>query len=576
MADNYDSLTVKQLKDVAKPKKDLELKSSLRKAEIIEKLREWDQEHATKSAIDAEEQAVDTVPATEEPDTTNNGDLPDAPGVEAVVEDDPTPQPTTLEVTPPAIENVPKEVSALSEPETEPTPPPHHATIQPGDLTDAPIPSKELDEPAQDPVPSSDSTHASTKDAAAAQSIIDTLPSSDTSLAPADIVEDNLKRKRRSLTPARDEEEVEAKRPKLSNTIDNDVSFLKEAEVDSKAESKDPEPINKDMRRLFKGDAVPQPSPEPLSEALFSAEASVEPARHLATRGIYIANLKRPLQEPALRKHLEKLAAPQSSAGEDESQIEVLYLDQIKTHALVLFRSIAAASRVRAALHDRKFPEEANRDPLFVDFFPEDKVTEWIEKEKNADGSGRTGGIRWHVVYVPNGGVVHEEVGPTSRAPPKGPRNPSFSAAAPLAGPSASRYPPSGPAPPQRPSGANAASLPPRQKASFQALEERFDKTKSKPMLYYKRVDPKLAASRLEELRYLTAQDWSGDRRRMDEEMFRYHFEQGDKLVSTGLSRGSQHHARKEYQLEQKFKEDMATEARDGGGAGRRGSSSGK
>jgi hypothetical protein len=82
-------------------------------------------------------------------------------------------------------------------------------------------------------------------------------------------------------------------------------------------------------------------------------------------------------------------------------------------------------------------------------------------------------------------------------------------------------------------------------------------------MLYYKRVDPQLASSRLEELRHHTARDWSENQRRVGEEMFRYHFEKGDKLVSTGLSRGSQFHVRKEYELEKKFEAERAERRRD-------------
>jgi hypothetical protein len=253
-----------------------------------------------------------------------------------------------------------------------------------------------------------------------------------------------------------------------------------------------------------------------------------------------------------LRKHLESLAAPRGKTGEDAAAIELLYLDQVKTHALVLFKNMTAASRVRAALHDSKFPKEASRDPLFVDFVPDNKVEAWMDKEKSTDGSGRTGGIRWHVVYTSNGDAIHEEIGAIGRAPPKGPRA-SLSAGQSYPPPAPLGLPRNAAPPPPRASGVNAAPLLPRQKASFQALEERFDKTTTKPMLYYKRVDPKLAASRLEELRYHTARGWSDKNRRVGEEMFRYHFEQGDKLVNTGLSRGSQFFTRKEYDLERKF-----------------------
>jgi hypothetical protein len=126
-------------------------------------------------------------------------------------------------------------------------------------------------------------------------------------------------------------------------------------------------------------------------------EASVHPP----TRALYIRNFMRPLQPPTLRRHLAKVATP-SGSEPDESIVELFHLDQVRTHAFVLFKTLEAADRTRNALHGRVFPAERDRKQLWADFIPENNVQQWIDIELNDDGGGRTNGRRWEVEYMTN------------------------------------------------------------------------------------------------------------------------------------------------------------------------------
>ncbi|KAL8718868.1 MAG: hypothetical protein Q9225_004058, partial [Loekoesia sp. 1 TL-2023] len=123
----------------------------------------------------------------------------------------------------------------------------------------------------------------------------------------------------------------------------------------------------------------------------------VSPALHPATTALYIRNILRPLHVENLKDHLINLATP-SDQSPDSSIIADFFLDSIRTHCLVRFSTVAAASRVRTGLHDRVWPDEKNRKPLWVDFVPEEKLPKWFEVENNSSGRGQVA-KRWEVVY---------------------------------------------------------------------------------------------------------------------------------------------------------------------------------
>ncbi|KAL8926174.1 MAG: hypothetical protein Q9208_003077 [Pyrenodesmia sp. 3 TL-2023] len=266
-------------------------------------------------------------------------------------------------------------------------------------------------------------------------------------------------------------------------------------------------------------DTSPAPTTDPL-------DRTVTPALHPATTALYIRNILRPLHVENLRDHLLSLATP-SSISPDPTIIETFHLDSIRTHCLVRFSSVAAASRVRTGLHDRIWPDEKNRKPLWVDFVAEEKLEKWIEVENEGEKGGRGAGgrKRWEVVYEDEEAGVKaylQEVG-SSTGGPRG------SAQAPLPRPTTDigagvQGAPSGPRirdsrqdrPRQQP------PPPSMDKArGFQALDDLFRSTAAKPKLYYLPVPRRTADRRLDMLAEGRGGGRGGD------EMRRYTFEEG-------------------------------------------------
>jgi hypothetical protein len=273
-------------------------------------------------------------------------------------------------------------------------------------------------------------------------------------------------------------------------------------------------------------------------------ERVVAPALHPATRSLYMRNFKRPLHLPTLRAHLAKIArGPISSSTTDEDPIATYFLDSIRTHALISFRSISAASRVRSALHETRYPDEKTRDPLWVDFIPDDKVQSWIGIE--TDSGGRGGAQRWEVVYeAASSGIeaVLQEVGagarprrpsPTSRrqsmsGPPRQPSMPDVQMHLPVAGVHPDRLP----LVPQEPSNVINARRADQHQASqsetsgtgFRALDELFSFTTAKPKLYYKPVSHRVVGRRRDMIKDLRV-GHADMGKSGDEDMKRYSFE---------------------------------------------------
>ncbi|KAL8761059.1 MAG: hypothetical protein Q9184_002795 [Pyrenodesmia sp. 2 TL-2023] len=263
-------------------------------------------------------------------------------------------------------------------------------------------------------------------------------------------------------------------------------------------------------------------SPAPTTD---TPDRTVTPAVHPATTALYIRNILRPLHVENLRDHLLSLATP-SSASPDPTIIVTFHLDAIRTHCLVRFSSVAAASRVRTGLHERIWPDEKNRKPLWVDFVPEEKLDKWIEVENEGEKGGRGAGgrKRWEVVYEDEEAGVKaylQEVGSNIG----GPRG---SAQAPLPRPTTEigagvKGAPSGPR--LRDSHQDRPQQPPppsMDKArGFQALDDLFRSTTAKPKLYYLPVPGRIADKRLDMLAEGRGGGRGGD------EMRRYTFEEG-------------------------------------------------
>jgi SAP domain-containing ribonucleoprotein len=244
-----------------------------------------------------------------------------------------------------------------------------------------------------------------------------------------------------------------------------------------------------------------------------------------------------------LQDYLIELAAFPGDAPDPDCLIN-FYLDQVRTHSLVRFTSVSAASRVRTALHGIVWPNERNRKELWADFIPDDKVVEWVGREQSEGVRGSSS--RWEVQYEPddNGAMtaklVNAETEPVRRnstrqplGPPPVPTGPARSSfpvveGAPLGprGRGGNRYSQAHPLAPQH-----------QQQGQQSGGGERDDRgwktTQARPSVSYKPVPAELTQRRLANLKsYITK-----DRHRnlgAPNEINRYTFEDGDEFVDRG------------------------------------------
>lgn len=385
-----------------------------------------------------------------------------------------------------------------------------------------------------------------------------------TSDLPFDSVAGTQKRKRRSATPQLSEEEVARKRLRTDDVeVAADESAI--APAAHIAETAAHSAVN----------STPEANQTQHTEAPFAASASaplpaastsnptalqgiestdnqalpqdmdyerdVAPAIHPATSALYIGNLMRPLRPNDIQAYLAELASSSTSDDQHEDIIVRFYLDQIRTHAFVIFKSVSAASKTRTALHDRVWPNESNRKALLVDFVPPEKVSTWIEMEESSSG-GRSGS-RWEVVYQqgPDGIEAHLESGSVSSAkagpPPGGKPLPNNRAVLSTGGIGSTNSIPLGPrghrdqpAPPTGPR-ADRPGPGPTPRYGSSALDKVSEKTKAKPVIYYQLVSEDLARRRISSMRSFYSRDPPRD---LGRDINRYSFEEGDSFVDRG------------------------------------------
>ena len=246
-------------------------------------------------------------------------------------------------------------------------------------------------------------------------------------------------------------------------------------------------------------------------------EKLVSAALHPATSALYIRELMRPLKTEDLRGHLIALATPPGTAMNSDIVTD-FYLDAIRTHCFVGFENISAASRVRSGLHDRVWPNERDRRQLWVDFIPEEKLKSWINIERTA-GDRRTHlSKRWEVVYE------DEENGIKAYLQEIGPEGGGLRAAPPVQLDAGQSVHVTG----VQNDGLElpSAQLKPDGGKGFQALDELFMSTASKPRLYYLPVAKIEVDRRLGKL----AAGRGGGR---GDEMRRFSFEEGS-IIDNG------------------------------------------
>ncbi|KXT01386.1 hypothetical protein AC578_6626 [Pseudocercospora eumusae] len=346
-------------------------------------------------------------------------------------------------------------------------------------------------------------------------------------------VELSNKRKRRSATPPLSDETVSKK---LKTADEEPVKLPEDVAAEASVpKDQDSETEKKGLPYGSSDDVVEMKDPRPDEDQDMEVDTSSPPSRHPVTRALYINNLIRPLKPEHLREHL--LAASSS----DDSVIEIFHLDKLRTHAFVLFSSNLVAVQVRAALHDKVWPDEPQRKALWVDYIPNEKVQEWIDTEVNREARN----VRWEVVYEESdSGVVAslQDVAMTGRKPSN------------AGGPASMRPParhgegmPNAPSGPRRQSSHSIQPPTPQQEKvaqskSFDSLDANYKFTQSKPKIYYQPVPQELAENRLQELSQGTSRDW--DDRQADPSLYaegelrRYTFEDGDRLVDGGADFG--------------------------------------
>lgn len=284
------------------------------------------------------------------------------------------------------------------------------------------------------------------------------------------------------------------------------------------------------FKQLFSGDANQEVE---MGDAFPDTENDriISPAIHPATSALYISDIMRPLNPAQLKQHIALLAAPPGQEPDPEVIVS-FYIDSIRTHAFVSFTSISAASRVRSALHDRIWPDEKTRKPLWIDFVPVEMIEKWVEQEQVAHPSARTLGKKWEVSYnMEEGRHVTTILQEVSNVPRKHSlQRQGFQTASPLK-------------PPTQPRNMDVQAPHPqlqiRNSATVSAaggqlrLNELFKSTSTKPVLYYQPVSKEIAEKRLDNIDTAMSKD-AKDGIILDGPINRYTFEDTDVLVDRG------------------------------------------
>ncbi|KAI1377659.1 hypothetical protein F4677DRAFT_415118 [Hypoxylon crocopeplum] len=378
--------------------------------------------------------------------------------------------------------------------------------------------------------------------------------SSATPLQPSEVLQDSQKRKRRSLSPAPSAHEIARKRARqddLNGRDDYDANFIPEKVNETKprndvAEDSAQAPPEVEMEgaqdeALFehegkRDDGLGQElraNEHPREQHYVKVERDVEPSIHPATKALYIRNFMRPLRPQAVKEHLVGLATPVGVPIDEECIVD-FYLDNIRSHAFVVFNTISSASRVRSALHNSVWPDETNRKALWVDFIPPERFAEWVDMEQSPDVQ-RGASNRYEVVYShdDDGNLVAKLTEYDNAAPAPKP--------APLAPESLPERKPSIPTGPSRQfPGIEGAPTGPRNQQSRGPLMHpggagRLDQprlsTRALPIITYQPVSDDLVTRRLDAISAAKTHDLDRD---FGKEYKRYYFEDGTRLVDRG------------------------------------------
>ncbi|KAK8106203.1 uncharacterized protein PG998_003330 [Apiospora kogelbergensis] len=259
-------------------------------------------------------------------------------------------------------------------------------------------------------------------------------------------------------------------------------------------------------------------------------ERDVEPSIHPATAALYIKNFMRPLRPQQVQDYLIQLATPAGSDLDDRTIVD-FYLDNIRTHTLVVFNTTSAASRVRTALHGTVWPEESTRKPLWVDYFPPEMYNDWVDTETAGRG-GRGSYRRFEVTYNDNhDGTVETRLEECDAAPAAANAPPSQTSERNMAIPTGPRGMSGIEGAPLGPRGFQSGGRGPMQSGRLNDRSDAQSTTHAFPAIEYIPVPIEIADRRLAAIADAKTKDYDRD---FGKEYRRYFFERGDLLVDRG------------------------------------------
>jgi hypothetical protein len=437
----------------------------------------------------------------------------------------------------------------------------------------APVEEKELKQ--QQPIESSEETMPSPQEEKEEEQVMPTTSTPEAIKLDEPASADAKKRKRSTSDGENDDDDNDEAHKKIKQQDENiPDTLMPHVPLDQPAVTLQPMATSDDLTLPFddkpKSDtSITTPAIESdtiiTTPAIESDSTTTTPAIHPATRALYIRHLVRPINPTALRDHLEDAARPPTHTETSGLLVQDCHVDALRTHAFILFSSISAASRARAATHDRIWPQEPMRKQLWVDFFPDERFQHYVDTEKASGGSRPSQAKRWELAYTVDeqSGQVNVELveaGNVAAPPiPTGPRDnhiqhrpvsshqhspPHRSSTTQQHHKQQARNRSPSPPPPRRHQPTTSTS-PSKQKdsAPFLHLDALFPHTTTKPKLYYKPVSSTLASDRLDELDRETSRDWDArvDFRRNGaalgrglDMLKRYTFEDGHVLVDGG------------------------------------------